>query len=454
MESFAIYLIKVNVALIVLYAFYKLSFSKDTFFRLKRMMLLLICATSLIYPFIELSNWADWSKHSLGQAMNTIYVTILPEIWITPLSGVTPPDASITDNTISTSTWLWIIYGIGVGLLLMRTFLEFGKIYSSLLHSQKCSLKGISVYQSKEMIEPCSFFHWIFIKPELYTEKEINEILIHEQTHVREYHSLDILLAQLIILLCWFNPFAWLIRSEIRMNHEYLADKQVIASGHDKKIYQYHLLGIKHTSLAAANLYNNFSVLPLKKRIKMLNRRRTSNIMISKYLMFIPVVALLLLFSNCANNKSSQEKSAAETTEMAPAVESEKTVEPEKTVQTSVAITEAEKKDEIGDEEVFEVVEQMPEYPGGNQELMKFLSSNIKYPTNAIENKIEGRVIIQFIVSKDGNLKNVKIVRSIDKELDAEALRVINAMPKWKPGMQKGEVVNVRYTVPVTFRLQ
>lgn len=453
MESFAIYLIKVNVALIVLYAFYKLFFSNDTFFRLKRMMLLLICATSLIYPFIQFAHWTDWSDHTLGQAMNAVYNTILPEILITP-SGIHSSESVEINQTINSGMWLWMIYGIGVGILLLRTLLEIGRIYSSLHRSKQYSLKGISVYQSEEMGEPCSFFHWIFINPERYTDKELKEILIHEQTHVREFHSLDILLAQLIILLCWFNPFAWLIRSEIRMNHEFLADKQVISSGFDKKMYQYHLIGIKHTSLAAANLYNNFSVLPLKKRIKMLNRRRTSNIMISKYLMFIPVVALLLLFSNCANNKSGQEKSAAETTETARAVEQGKAVEPEKTVQTSVAITEAEKKDEIGDDKVFEVVEHMPEFPGGNQELMKFLSSNIKYPTNAEKNKIQGRVIIQFLVSKEGSIKNAKIVRSVDKELDAEALRVINAMPKWKPGMHKGEAVNVKYTVPVVFRLQ
>lgn len=453
MESFAIYLIKVNVALIVLYAFYKLFFSNDTFFRLKRMMLLLICATSLIYPFIQFAHWTDLSDHTLGQAMNAIYNTILPEILITPTS-VIPSDNVAVNQAVNTGIWLWTIYGIGVGLLLLRTFLEIGRIFNSLHRSEQCSLKGIPIYQSEEMSEPCSFFHWIFINPERYTDKELKEILIHEQTHVREFHSLDILLAQLIILLCWFNPFAWLIRSEIRMNHEFLADKQVITSGFDKKMYQYHLIGIKHTSLAAANLYNNFSVLPLKKRIKMLNRRRTSNIMISKYLMFIPVVALLLLFSNCANNKSGQEKSAAETTETAPAVEQGKAVEPEKTVQTSVAITEAEKKVDGEDEKVFELVEHMPEFPGGNNELLKFLSSNINYPDNAEKNKIEGRVIAQFVVGKDGNIKNAKIVRSVDQELDAEALRVINAMPKWKPAMHKGEVVNVKYTLPIVFRLQ
>lgn len=444
MESFAIYLVKVNVALIVLYTFYKLSFSKDTFFRLKRMALLLICITSLIYPFIDFSDRTDWSRHPLGQAMSAIYHTLLPEIWVTPSSGVSP-DALTGSHTFGIEAWPWMIYGIGVGVLLLRTFLEIGKIYSSLLRARQCTLKGISVYQSKEMSEPCSFFHWIFLNPELYTDKEADEILIHEQTHVREFHSLDILLAQLVILLCWFNPFAWLIRSEIRMNHEYLADKQVIASGHDKKIYQYHLLGIKHTSLAAADLYNNFSVLPLKKRIKMLNRTRTSNIMISKYLMFIPVVALLLLFSNCANNKSEQDKAAVETTETASTVAPENATEPK--AETNVT----ENKD---DSEVFNVVEHMPEYPGGVKELMKFLSSTIKYPANAEKNKIEGRVIVEFIVNKDGSLSDVKVVRGVDPELDAEALRVVNAMPKWKPGMQKGEPVRVKFTLPVMYRLK
>lgn len=177
----------------------------------------------------------------------------------------------------------------------------------------------------------------------------------------------------------------------------------------------------------------------------MLNRTRTSNIMISKYLMFIPVVALLLLFSNCANNKSEQDKAAVETTETAPTVAPENATEPK--AETNVT----ENKD---DSEVFNVVEHMPEYPGGMKELMKFLSSTIKYPANAEKNKIEGRVIVEFVVNKDGSLSDIKVVRGVDPELDAEALRVINAMPKWKPGMNKGEPVRVKFTVPVMYRLK
>ena len=120
--------------------------------------------------------------------------------------------------------------------------------------------------------------------------------------------------------------------------------------------------------------------------------------------------------------------------------------------------SEASKKDEVKEnattEETFMVVEQMPEFPGGIQELMSFLSKNIKYPKAAQENGIQGRVIVQFVVEKDGTPTEFKVMRSVDPDLDAEALRVMKEMPKWKPGMQKGQVVRVKYTLPVTFRLQ
>ncbi len=106
------------------------------------------------------------------------------------------------------------------------------------------------------------------------------------------------------------------------------------------------------------------------------------------------------------------------------------------------------------EEEVFMVVENMPEFPGGMGELMKFLSKNIKYPTIAQENGVQGRVIVQFVVNKDGSIVDPVVVRSVDPYLDKEALRVVKAMPKWKPGMQRGKAVRVKYTVPVTFKLQ
>jgi protein TonB len=110
--------------------------------------------------------------------------------------------------------------------------------------------------------------------------------------------------------------------------------------------------------------------------------------------------------------------------------------------------------EEPEEQEIFQVVEEMPEFPGGMAECMKFLGKNIKYPTISQENGVSGKVIVQFVVNKDGSVVDPVVVRSVDPYLDKEALRVISTMPKWKPGKQRGKPVRVRYTVPVTFRLQ
>ena len=103
--------------------------------------------------------------------------------------------------------------------------------------------------------------------------------------------------------------------------------------------------------------------------------------------------------------------------------------------------------------DVFDVVEEMPQYPGGPQALFKFLSENVKYPAEAEKAGIQGRVIATFVVEKDGSISNAKVVKSVDPLLDAEALRVIGAMPNWKPGMQNGKIVRVKYTIPLSFHL-
>ena len=431
------YFLKINIAIALFYAFYRLFFYRDTFFQWRRTALLCFLVISPLYPVLNIQEWIR--SHEPMVAMVDLYATIvLPEIEITP--EVRAADwQSIILSTVN------IIYWSGVTLLLVRFFAQLASILRLRLRCRKDQIEGIPVYLLNKESGPFSFFHWIFIYPQAHPQNELSEILTHEGTHARQRHSIDVIISELMCIACWFNPFMWLMKREVRNNLEYMADNRVLEAGHDSKSYQYHLLGIKHTSLAAANFYNNFSVLPLKKRIKMLNRKRTHNIMVGKYLMFIPVAALLLLFSNCANKKADKVQSD---TEKADTIEL--TAEPEKTAEPQVDITITETK---GDS-IYSVVETMPDFPGGQKELLSFLSRNIKYPTKAIESKIQGRVIVQFVVNKDGSISNAKVVRSVDPDLDKEALRVINSMPKWKPGMQKGEPVSVKYTVPIVFRNQ
>lgn len=435
MTPLILYFIKVNIALAVLYMFYRLFFTKDTFFGLRRVVLILIYFVSFIYPLINLEEWMTKSGDTGG--LVTVYSKILPEIII--ISG--------TADKITDYSWMWTVgialYLTGVFIFLLRTILELISIRRSLHRCSKERINGVEVCLLPNAREPYSFFKWICIHPTLHSDNELNQILIHEQTHVKGFHSIDILLAQWVIVLCWFNPFAWLLRREIRINHEYLADKRVIAAGYDKKTYQYHLIGMQHQPLAAANLYNNFSVLPLKKRIKMLNKKRTRSIMKTKYLMFLPVAALLLLFSNCGNKAKTEPQATTE-------------------VKDTTAIVAPTPKEEVApvaetttpDETIFEIVEVMPEYPGGMSACLQYLAKNIKYPAEAQDAGQQGRAIVQFIVTKEGKITNPKIVRSVSPALDNEAIRVIKSMPDWKPGKQKGVPVSVKYTVPVVFRLQ
>lgn len=420
------YFLKINVAIALFYAFYRLFFYKDTFFTWRRAALLCFFAISAVYPLLNIQTWITEQEPMV--AMADLYADIvLPEFTITP-EQATSDWKSLLLQTVGFAYWGMVI------VLAIRFFIQLAGIIRLAFRCRKAKIGNTNVHLLRQASGPFSFFHWIFIHPTSHTEDELSEILTHEQTHANQWHSIDVLVSEIVCIFCWFNPFAWLIRSEMRINHEYLADRKVVTSGYDRKTYQYHLLGLKQNQPAAANLYNNFSVLPLKNRIKMLNRKRTRNIMRSKYLMFIPVTALLILFSNCTN--TGKEESTEEKAEVK-YVPTE--VEPD-----TVDIANA----------VFDMVEEMPEFKGGNKALMDYLAANLQYPKGAETKGTQGRVIVQFIVNTDGSIDNAKVLRSVDPELDAEALRVINGMPKWKPGTQKGEPVRVKYTVPVVFRLK
>ena len=136
----------------------------------------------------------------------------------------------------------------------------------------------------------------------------------------------------------------------------------------------------------------------------------------------------------------------------------ETTIEATDDINTAVAVSNyqgvAVEEEEVDEQEIFQVVEEMPSFPGGQQECMKWLGKNMKYPQISMENGVQGRVIVQFVVNKDGSIVEPVVVRGVDPYLDKEALRVISMMPKWTPGKQRGKPVRVKFTVPVTFKLQ
>ena len=429
------YLLKANVILALLYAFYRLFFYRDTFFNYRRATLLCILVVSALAPLPWMQLWMG----SLPpvQAVGTFTTEVLlPEFVVTPKTGST----GIT--LLQVAAW---IYGIGVCLLMGRIGIQLGAIARLTRRCPQMELNGMAVRALPKGEAPFSFFRRIFVCPTDHTPEELDEILAHEQTHARQIHSLDVVMAELACAFCWFNPFAWLWKREIRQNLEYLADQSVLAEGHDRRTYQYHLLGLAYHK-AAATIYNNFNVLPLKKRIRMMNKQRSKSIGQLKYLLFVPVAALLA--AACAGNQKQDTAEGGAMEEVVAVGYAVDSVEKQPAANMDVTA------ENLIQGEVYDMVEVAPQFPGGSKELMSWLGQNLRYPVKAQEAGKQGRVVLQFVITKEGKVADIKVMRGVSPELDEEAVRVVKAMPAWTPGKQDGQAVNVRYTLPVTFRLQ
>ncbi|MDR1203623.1 MAG: M56 family metallopeptidase [Tannerellaceae bacterium] len=420
------YFIKVNIALMLFYAFYRLFFYKDTFFKLRRTILLIFFGLAFLYPLMNLQEWMK-DKEPITE-MVYLYATALPE-------------TVVVDNTAMVWDWQKFCtgaYWMAMVLLCIRFIVQLGSIIRLMAKSKKSVVHHTSVYLLDKPSGPFSFFRLIFIHQESHSENELKEILIHEYTHVSQWHSIDVILSEMICILCWMNPFVWLLKREVRHNLEYLADNTVLTSGYDSKSYQYHLLGLAHqTNQAAANLYNNFNVSHLKNRIRMMNKKRTRSIGRTKYLLFLPLVAMLILLSNI-------EAVARITKDLTLPVKSEN----DATIALEELLVNQQKP-----KKVLTVVEVMPQFPGGDNELLEFIAKNVKYPAEAQAKGVQGRVNCSFVVNEDGSISDIEVVRGLDPLLDAEAVRVLGIMPKWTPGRNDGKVAAVRYTVPIIFRL-
>lgn len=423
------YLLKVNVAFVLFYAFYRLFFYKDTFFKLRRAILLAFFGLALFYPLLNIQDWVRQQE----PIADVIYM----------YSAMLPEATAKADAAASVDWYGWLLGSFGfiywgiVAFLCGRFLVQLSSILWLAHTSERVVIHETPVYALRKAAGPFSFFRMVFLHPESHSDKETDEILTHECTHVSQWHSIDVILSEMICMACWFNPFVWLLKREVRHNLEYLADNTVIQSGYDSKSYQYHLLGLAHHQ-SVTTLYNSFNVLHLKNRIMMMNKKRSPGIVRTKYLIFIPLVGILMLLSNI-------EAVARLTVRLA----NEATVS-----NAMVTATDVSSKSREMNEQVFTVVEKMPSFPGGDAELLKYIATNIKYPKESQDNGEQGRVICSFIVGRDGSVNNPEVLRGVTPLLNEEAVRVINTMPRWNPGMQRGKAVAVKYTVPITFRLK
>ena len=552
MVEFLQYDLKVAVLVAAFYMFYRLLLSRETFHRVNRAVLLLTAVASFLLPLCVV----------------TVHKTVV--LSQAPTALVTADLGAVSIAETETPLWQTAVFAVfvaGVVVTLGHTLVGIVKVWRLISHSeQHREADGVVVCVTDLDVSPFSFYRYIVLSRSDYGTPPMEgqgmvAILAHERGHIRQRHTLDLLLVDTLTALQWFNPAMWMLRQDLRAIHEYEADAAVLSQGINMRQYQY-LLIQKAVAACGYSVANGITHSTLKNRINMmLNNKKTTRASWLKLLAMLPIVGTALVLNaetvndyvysdtpaqpqkkvvkkgrkaaqlkmNATTIEVKEEKPAAteaksEAAEKQVAKEAPKLIyigEPNgpeplividgkvatlqqlkaldpkeidnvsviknedvlkeyanhfnadtsngilfiKTMESTknsgkelanvtVVANRLEKEADTAKEEAFDVVEQMPEYPGGLAELMKYISMNVHYPEPATKTGTQGRVVVQFIIEEDGTVSDARVVQRVSDELDAEALRVVNAMPKWTPGRQKGQPVSVKYTLPVTFRLQ
>lgn len=430
------YILKSALYVIAFYLFYRLLLSRDTFYRFNRHALLIMLMMSIVLSLIEFS-------HEVAAGAGQITVDFSASA------------LAIVDDAEGNIPWLaWgmLIYLIGIGLFSLRMILSYLSL-AKVLHSgkrRKLSEYGIAGNEDICLLvhhngmSPFSWMNYIVVNEEdLQTNGR--SIVYHELGHIRHHHTLDLLFTELCLIFQWFNPAIWLMRRELQTIHEYQADEEVLAEGIDARQYQL-LLIEKATGTRLQSITCSLHQSSIKKRITMMLKKKSNPWAKAKMLFAIPVaIAGIALLSTPAASAITTEISGCKVSEI---FADGQTFAPES---AAPAPKSAETPEDNAGEQVFMVCEQMPTFPGGEQALMKYLSETLKYPAEAADKGVQGRVIVSFVVEKDGSIGNISVQRPADPALDAEAMRVVSNMPKWTPGKQRGQAVRVQYMLPINF---
>ena len=291
MPFFIEYLLKLSIGLSVVWLFYQLVLRRLTFYNWNRWFLLVYSLLAFYFPFINLSPVLQRTEF-----MNTPIVQIIPVM----------DKIASNDHHLSIGTWEWIVLLVGLGssILLVRLIIHHIS-FLQLRRSAKLLLDlPVKLYQVDKKIIPFSYGDSIFINQHQYSEEELKDIIRHEFVHVKQKHSVDMLWAECLCIFNWYNPFAWLIRTAIRQNLEFIADSKVVQAGIDKKQYQYLLL--KVVGVSQYSIASNFNFTSLKTRIAMMNKLKSAKVHLIRFLLTVPLIAVVLLsFRNNISIQSS-----------------------------------------------------------------------------------------------------------------------------------------------------
>jgi hypothetical protein len=275
------YLLKVSISLTAVYLFYKLLLGRLTFYQWNRWYLLGYSVVCFFLPLMNIYGWMD--RHASGQLLK----------FVPAMHSWTSQAAVLAEDKWTVFDGLLLVFVAGVTIMLARIIVQFFSLHRMHQRARLLTDEGIKLYEVNYPIIPFSFGMSVFIHPEQHDEAELRDIIRHEMVHVREHHTIDILFTEILVALNWFNPFAWLLRQAIRQNLEFIADRQVLEHGLDRKQYQHLLLKVIGQQQFSIASHLNFSA--LKKRITMMNKIRSARVHLIKFLFAIPIVAVLLL---------------------------------------------------------------------------------------------------------------------------------------------------------------
>ena len=442
------YLLQVNLYLILFYGFYRILLRTETFFNLNRGYLVASAALAFFIPLMQ-SEWVrSWFvTEQISQTITTFYD---PQVFYV--------QASKQAHTLTLGDFMAIFYITGI-------LLGMARFSGNLVYLGKMMKRKIVHKESKQAF---SFFNVLFVSKEL---KSRSTIMKHEFVHIRQLHSADVLLFELIVIFNWFNPVVYLYKSSIKHIHEFIADE--VASRNEASKADYAMLLFQEQfGVQAIPLTNNFfNQSLLKLRIKMLNKQRSAQTAMMKYGLIAPLFIVMIVVSSATLASKQLAKIGEKVEEITDKHLEEVIVKPAKTprvvlLKDGIDLSEAliispDLVDEVkvtskntrDTNEVFTTVEQNAEYPGGMKAFGQYLQENLKYPESAQKANHTGKVYIQFIVNTDGSSTEFDVLKSTgDNDLDNEALRVLKLV-KWTPAKQSGRVVRSRFTVPINFTL-
>ena len=406
MSPFLSYIMRAGLYLGLFYAFYLLVMRRTTFFRLNRVILLAGSYLCLLLPLIRLR-----TVSAVSQAASPTMVAIGEDV-----------------ETLTSATFPWqlllgvYLAGVLITLALFgRSALKTGRL---IRRGKETEREGCRLVLLEDEIPSFSWGRRVVMNRNDLAENPA--IFTHERMHVQCRHTLDLLLFLPIQLLFWWNPLVWITREELRLLHEYQADEGVIQNGIDAKQYQL-LLVRKAVGEDRFTLASGFLHAKLKNRITMMLKPTSSSWMRWSYLALIPVLAAFMFACN----------------------PSRKAQEPEPAASEADVITL--ENDTIS----FEDVEIKPTFNGIDaDEFARWVNSQLKYPEQAKQDGITGRVTLQFTIETDGSVTDVKVLKGVREDLDSESVRVVSASPKWEPGKHNGKPVKVTYRLPIVYQLR